>query len=89
MLCFYMWEGKADWTLYDLSDELEKKGWQLHPLPKNADNQIVCRIVCRKDLSLNLAERLVEDMRLAICALDGSRPIASKTGDGSIKGFTH
>ena len=91
VLCFYMREGKANWTLYDLSDQLEKKGWQLpvYPLPKNADNRIVCRIVCRNDLSLNLAERLVEDMRLAIYTLDGSHQLVSRTGDRSIKGFTH
>lgn len=91
VLCFSMRKEKADWTLYDFSDQLEKKGWQLpvYPLPQNADDQIVCRIVCRNDLSLNLAERLVEDMRLAICTLDGSRSVVSKTGDGSIKGFTH
>ena len=91
VLCFYMREGKAGWTLYDLSDQLEKKGWQLpvYPLPKNADNRIVCRIVCRNDLSLNLAERLIEDMRLAICTLDGSHQLASKTDDRGIKGFTH
>lgn len=91
VLCFYMREEKANWTLYDFSDQLEKKGWQLpvYPLPNNLDKQIVCRIVCRSDLSLNLAERLVEDMRLAICTLEGSNQISTEIGDRSIKGFTH
>lgn len=91
VLCFERREAKAGWTLYDLSDQLEKKGWQLpvYPLPKNADERIVCRIVCRSDLSLNLAERLVEDMRLAIHTLDQAHLGAVQSADSGIKGFTH
>lgn len=90
VLCFGMREEKAEWTLYDLSDQLEKKGWQLpvYPLPENAEKQIVCRIVCRSDLSLNLAERLVEDLRLAIRNLNETYPTAGAGGRG-VKGFTH
>lgn len=91
VLCFGMRAGKADWTLYDLSDQLEKKGWQLpvYPLPENANQQVVCRIVCRNDLSLNLAERLIEDMRLAIRELEKSHPAAAKANGCNVKGFTH
>lgn len=91
VLCFSMQAGKADWSLYDLSDQLEKKGWQLpvYPLPENAEKQIVCRIVCRSDLSLNLAERLVEDMELAIHTLNASHQANTKSNTRKIKGFTH
>lgn len=91
VLCFAMRADKADWTLYDFSGQLEKKGWQLpvYPLPKNADGRVVCRIVCRSDLSLNLAERLVEDMRLAICSLEESCRNVGKNDRCDVKGFTH
>lgn len=91
VLCFSMQTGKANWTLYDLSDQLDRKGWQIpvYPLPANAGSQIVCRIVCRSDLSLNLAERLVEDIQLAIRTLADSHPASAKTDEHGVKGFTH
>lgn len=91
VICVSMRKGKADWDLYDLSDQLEKKGWQIpvYPLPEKANQWIVCRIVCRSDLSLNLAERLVEDMQSAIEKLTKSHPISEKADRNAIKGFTH
>lgn len=79
------------WSLYDLSDQLERKGWQLpvYPLPASAERTVVSRIVCRSDMSLNLAERLVEDIRRAIAALSESGAAASPEKRGEIKGYTH
>lgn len=89
VVCFTMKEHAADWNLYALSDELEKKGWQVpvYPLPAHAENIIVCRMVCRSDMSLNLAERLVEDVHLAIQALNQTHVRSTKPGN--VKGFTH
>lgn len=91
VICFGMREGKADWNLYDLSDQLEKKGWQIpvYPLPEKVSQWIVCRIVCRSDLSLNLAERLIEDMQLAIDKLTEADRMIKKASSNAIKGFTH
>ena len=91
VVCFAMREDAADWDLYDLSGQLEKKGWQLPvcPLPEKASHWVVCRIVCRSDLSLNLAERLVEDMRLAIRTLTDAHQPTGKTTCRAVKGFTH
>lgn len=88
VLCFTMRQDKAAWNLYDLSGELEKKGWQIpvYPLPEHASELVVCRIVCRSDLSLNLAERLMEDMQMAIQTLSGA---CDQVGQKKIKGFTH
>ncbi|MFT9055204.1 MAG: glutamate decarboxylase [Ethanoligenens sp.] len=91
VLCFTMKHTTSVWTLYDLSDQLERKGWQIpvYPLPVDAENIIVCRMVCRSDMSLNLAERLVEDIRFAIQTLSQSPRSADKTRQDSVKGFTH
>lgn len=91
VICFTMRENAAGWNLYNLSDQLEKKGWQIpvYPLPDHAQDCIVCRIVCRSDMSLNLAERLAEDMRLAIHTLSAEHRSPDKTDKREIKGFTH
>ncbi|ADU26301.1 glutamate decarboxylase [Ethanoligenens harbinense] len=91
VVCFTMKEQAADWTLYDLSDQLERNGWQVpvYPLPNHAQNIIVCRLVCRSDMSLNLAQRLMEDIHLAIETLGRAHPRADRAKRGDIKGFTH
>lgn len=91
VICFTMKDNISDWTLYDLSDQLERKGWQIpvYPLPDNTRDIIVSRIVCRSDMSLNLAERLVEDTVLAIQTLSKSHSSANERNQGDVKGFTH
>lgn len=89
VICFTMKEHAAEWNLYDLSDQLERKGWQIpvYPLPAHTENIIVCRMVCRSDMSLNLAQKLVEDIRLAIQTLGQSSGHTAQAGN--VKGFTH
>lgn len=53
--------------LYDLSDRMLMRGWQIptYPLPANLTHVIIQRIVCRADLSMDMAEMLIKDMRSA------------------------
>ncbi len=77
------------WSLYDLSDRLLMRGWQVpsYPLPANLDEVIIQRIVCRADLGMDMAEQLIADIKEAIEALEEKikgneiRPIKH--------GFTH
>ena len=48
------------------------KGWQVptYPLPKDLDNIVIQRIVCRADLGYNMAEEYIEDFKNAIKELD-------------------
>ncbi len=91
VVCFKLKENIVAWTLYNLSDRLEMKGWQIpvYPLPDNMSDTIVTRIVCRNDLSLNLAERFMDDLKLAVIYLSSSinKIIDIKRHD--IKGFKH
>lgn len=91
VVCFTMKSDKAAWSLYDLSERLERKGWQIpvYPLPSHAEQIIVCRIVCRSDMSLNLAERFVEDIQMAIQTLSESNSHPDDSRRVNIKGFTH
>lgn len=91
VVCFKLKENAAAWTLYELSDLLEMKGWQIpvYPLPDDVCDIVVSRIVCRSDLSMNLAERLVEDIQFAIKKLLSMDIQASDNRRRDTKGFKH
>lgn len=84
-----------EWTLYDLTDRLQMKGWQVptYPLPKDMEDVIIQRYVCRADLGFNVAEEFVADLNEAVEELDKARILAPKaeTTDGKkeTRGFTH
>ncbi len=85
-------DAKVNWTLYDLADRLLMKGWQVpaYPLPEDLQNVIIQRFVCRADLSRNLADLLMRDLKAAIEDLNNAR-ILSKTqvDNKGVQGFTH
>ncbi|EGT0694324.1 TPA: glutamate decarboxylase [Clostridium perfringens] len=80
----------VDWTLYDLADRLLMKGWQVpaYPLPADLQDTIIQRIVCRADLSHNLAELYLRDLKAAIEDLNKARVLNQKSKTG-VQGFTH
>lgn len=63
---------KRNWTLYDLSDRLRMKGWQIpaYPMPTDLTALTVQRIVVRNGLGMDLAGRLIDDIRAQIAHLD-------------------
>ena len=80
----------VDWTLYDLADRLLMKGWQVpaYPLPADLQDTIIQIIVCRADLSHNLAELYLRDLKAAIEDLNNARVLNQKSKTG-VQGFTH
>ena len=59
-------DGHTDrWTLYHLAGRLRAKGWLVpaYPMPDNLSNLTVERIVVRNGLSMDLAARLLDDIR--------------------------
>ena len=80
----------VDWTLYDLADRLLMKGWQVpaYPLPADLQDTIIQRFVCRADLSHNLAELYLRDLKAAIEDLNNARVLNQKSKTG-VQGFTH
>jgi glutamate decarboxylase len=89
VVCFKQKETDLAWNLYDLSNCLERRGWKLpvYPLPKGLENVTVSRIVCRSDLSLNLAEHLIDNILSAIKELSLSNFCYNNRLDA--KGFKH
>jgi glutamate decarboxylase len=56
------------WTLYDLSDRLRTRGWQIpaYPMPTDLTDLTVQRIVVRNGLGMDLAASLLQDMRAEV-----------------------
>jgi glutamate decarboxylase len=66
-VCFTMKAG-ASYSLYDLSDQLVRRGWQVpaFPLSGEAANVTVMRIMIRQGVSRDLAGLLLDDFKRAI-----------------------
>ncbi len=90
IVCYSLKENlNLNWNLYDLSDRLLMKGWQIpaYPLPVNMDNVIIQRMVCRADLSQPMAEEMIGDLKEAIKELNEHKVISPK--DKKVQGFIH
>ena len=84
-------DANVSWTLYDLGDRLLMKGWQMpaYPLPKAMDDISVLRFVCRADLTMPMAQELIEDIKEGIEELNKARVLADNTDTRKVQGFTH
>ena len=53
------------YSVYDLSDGLRKRGWQVpaYSFPANLQNTNVLRVVIRNGMSRDLADLLIADLR--------------------------
>jgi glutamate decarboxylase len=66
-------------TLYDLSDHLRMRGWQIasYPLPANRQDTVVQRVMIRYGVSHDMVSVLAEHMRRALSELKQRAPAAS------------
>jgi glutamate decarboxylase len=68
-VCFMIRPGEAPpYTLYDLSDQLVRRGWQVpaFPLTGEAKHLTVMRIMIRQGVSRDMAALLIKDFKRAI-----------------------
>ncbi|MFT4210762.1 MAG: glutamate decarboxylase [Microbacterium sp.] len=61
-----------NWDLYHLSDRLRMRGWLVpaYPLPADLQQITVARIVVRRDLSMDMADKLLADIVAEVAYLD-------------------
>ena len=78
------------YTLFDLSDRLRARGWQVpaYTLTGDAADIVVCRILCRQGLSMDLAGLLLEDLARGIAHFD-RHPVAAPMTEAEVGGFRH
>ena len=70
--CFHFKNPKeAPYNLYELSDRLRMRGWQVpaFSLPANVQETVVMRVMVRQGFTMDMARLLIEDMKHAICHL--------------------
>ncbi|ASR36078.1 glutamate decarboxylase [Prauserella marina] len=73
--------GEAGFTLYELSDELRMRGWQVaaYPLPPRRQETVIHRVLIRHGISTDKAALFARDLRDAVAHLRNpreGRPIA-------------
>ncbi len=68
--------GSAGFSLYDLSDRVRMRGWQIasYPLPKDREDTVVQRILIRNGVSRDMAGLLADDLRRAVAHLQKHPP---------------
>lgn len=68
-VCFHFKNPQtAGFSLYDLSDRLRMRGWQVpaFSLPANVQETVVMRVMVRQGFTMDMATLLVQDMKRAI-----------------------
>jgi glutamate decarboxylase len=70
------------WDLYDLGNQLRQSGWLVpaYPMPDNLSDVTVQRIVVRNGMSMDLAERLIDEIDAAVRYLDNLEGPLPKEG---------
>ncbi|MCX4782405.1 glutamate decarboxylase [Streptomyces sp. NBC_01264] len=63
--------GRSPFTLYELSDRLRQRGWQVaaYPLPCAGAPTVIHRILVRREISRDKAHLLLADIRRAVAEL--------------------
>lgn len=66
------YDKKAKWTLFDLQAKLQESGWMVpaYTMPKNIEDMVVMRMVCRQGTSIDTMDMLLGDIRNAITELE-------------------
>ncbi len=79
--------GDHGFTLYDLSERVRMRGWQIasYPLPLNRQETVVQRILIRHGVTHDLVQLLLDDMHRAVDHLK-SNPVVHSTAK---PGFHH
>jgi glutamate decarboxylase len=90
-VCWTLREGKEHgFTLYDLSDRLRARGWQVpaYSMPPNREDLVIQRILLRHGVSGDLGSLLLEDIRRSLDLL-GKHQMTRPLTAAEAGGFNH
>ncbi len=88
-ICFRIKEGaKPGYTLYDLSERLRLRGWQVpaFTLCGKMSDVVVMRIMCRRGFEMDFAELLLDDYKASLKYLSEHPSLG---GEASQNSFSH
>jgi glutamate decarboxylase len=80
-VCYKLKNASAcGFTMYDLSERVRMRGWQIasYPLPANRQETVVQRILVRHGVTGDMASLLVEDIKRAVTHLE-KNPVQHST----------
>ena len=65
VFAFTTTQGFSEFTLYDLSERLRERGWQVpaYSMPKNLEDMVVMRIVVKENFSRDVANLFIKDLK--------------------------
>ncbi|PVA08615.1 glutamate decarboxylase [Pelagivirga sediminicola] len=86
-IAYKLKDGDHGFTLYDLSERMQMRGWQIasYPLPSNRQETVIQRILIRRGISRDLAQLLLDDLGRAFEHLK-ENPVLNSTAK---PGFHH
>ncbi len=88
------WSLKADanynFNLYDLSDRLRTRGWQVpaYSMPANREDLVIMRALVRHGVSRDLIDLLVNDLKNCLHYFE-KNPVTSSLSKDTASGFSH
>ncbi|MFW6692698.1 glutamate decarboxylase [Streptomyces sp. MAR4 CNX-425] len=73
---------RAGFTLYDLTEQLRVRGWQVpaYPLPPRRQETVIQRVLVRHGISHDKVELLAADVRAALARLEGGPGAPARPG---------
>lgn len=90
-LCWKLKEGiKVPYTLYDLSDRLRTRGWQVpaYSMPADRTDLVVMRVLVRHGFSHDMASLLLDDLKRAMDHFQ-TNPVSKPLTEAQAGGFSH
>jgi len=88
VFAFRMADGVDGFTVFDVSDELRQRGWQVpaYTMPPDRQDLAVLRIVVRNGFSRDMASMLLEDLHRVVSKLEAGEPLHD---EGKRSAFSH
>ena len=83
-------EASPGFNLFDLSDRIRSRGWQIaaYSMPANRQDLVIMRILVRHGVSRDLADLLVADLERCLAYFE-KHPVARKSTEEESGGFQH
>ena len=81
---------KPGFNLYDLSDRIRTRGWQIaaYSMPPNREDLVIMRILVRHGFSRDLADLLVDDLKRCLVYFD-KHPVQEPGDEKESSGYNH
>lgn len=83
-------DADAPFTLYDLSDRLRSRGWQVaaYSMPPHREDLVIMRALVRHGFSRDLCDLLTADIERCLAYFERN-PVTTPLGEEEVGGFSH